>query len=97
MDIFLTDYLPDLIAPFIDPKKRIYVGYILGSILIAFGWLLLARRQSPKDAFLTIFDSKILLSASAKADYALFFLNRINDNLVSDNISLYSSFYFSLL
>jgi len=77
MDSFFSEYLPDLVAPFIDPKKRIYLGYILVSILIAFGWLLLARRQSPKAAFLTIFDSKILLSASAKADYALFFLNRI--------------------
>ena len=77
MDIIFTDYISDLVAPFIDPKKRIFVGYLLLSILIAFCWLIMARRQTPKAAISTICNAKILLSASAKADYTLFFLNRI--------------------
>ncbi|MCG7520775.1 sterol desaturase family protein [Ruegeria sp. Ofav3-42] len=47
------------------------------TVLIALVWLVAVRRSSLKRALHQIFDRKILFSASAKADYKIFLINRV--------------------
>ena len=73
-DINLLDFF---LSDFINPKKRVFTGYLILSILLASLWLLFIKQQSLKGTFKKIFDKKILWSGSAKADYKLFLVNRI--------------------
>ena len=69
LDFFLSD--------FVNPKKRVFTGYLILSVLLAFLWLILIKRHSLNIAVKKIFDKKIIWSGSAKADYKLFLINRI--------------------
>ena len=62
---------------FFDPKKRVFVGYLLSAILISFLWLCIVNKKNFMESFHKIFDRKIFLSKSAKADYILFVINII--------------------
>ena len=73
-DINLIDFF---LSDFINPKKRVFSGYLILSIVLAALWLLFIKQQSFRGAFKKIFDKKILWSGSAKADYKLFLVNRI--------------------
>jgi sterol desaturase/sphingolipid hydroxylase (fatty acid hydroxylase superfamily) len=73
-DINLLNFF---LSDFINPKKRVFTGYLMLSILLAFFWLLLIKRQTLKSTIRNIFDKKILWSGSAKADYKLFLINRV--------------------
>ena len=73
-DINLIDFF---LSDFINPKKRVFSGYLILSIVLASLWLLFIKQQSFRGAFKKIFDKKILWSGSAKADYKLFLVNRI--------------------
>ena len=65
------------LANFLDPKKRIFVGYLLSAILIAMTWLVLRKKVSLYGALARIFDPSILLSRSSLADVKVFFLNKV--------------------
>ena len=73
-DINLLDFF---LSDFINPKKRVFTGYLILSVLLASLWLFFIKKQSLKGTFKKIFDKKILWSGSAKADYKLFLVNRV--------------------
>ena len=73
-DINLIEFF---LSDFINPKKRVFTGYLILSVVLASLWLLFVKRQSLQSTFKKIFDRKILWSGSAKADYKLFLLNRV--------------------
>ena len=79
-DINLLDFF---LSDFVNPKKRVFTGYLTLSVLLAFLWLILIKRQSLNNALKKIFDKKIIWSGSAKADYKLFLINRIFTFFVS--------------
>ena len=62
---------------FLDPKKRVFLGYLFSAFLISFFWLTIVKKTKVKQSILEIFDKKIFMSKSAKADYLLFLLNII--------------------
>ena len=62
---------------FSDPRKRVFLGYIFLSIIIALIWLLKAKQLSVKQALKYIFDKKVIFSKSSKSDMKLFFINRV--------------------
>ncbi len=62
---------------FLDPKKRIFAGYLLSAILIAFLWLVFRRNLSGREAVVKIFDRTVLFSRSSFADIKVFFINRV--------------------
>ena len=76
MDIF-TEFFFDLFNNFIDPKKRIFIFYLLAAILISFLWLYFNKKLSVRKCLIKIFNFKIFFSKSSKSDYKLFFLNQI--------------------
>ena len=73
----------DSVFEFLNPKKRIFIGYILTSIFIALFWLMLFKNQNLSLSIKKIFDKRIFFSRSAKSDYILFFLNQIIMAIIS--------------
>ena len=82
MDI-LSDYISLITNQFIDPKKRIYIFYILISIFIAFFWFVINKKLSFNVAIKKIFDYKIFFSQSAKSDYKVFLVNQLIMMIIS--------------
>ncbi|MEM7067312.1 MAG: sterol desaturase family protein [Pseudomonadota bacterium] len=77
------DPILSVFADFADPKKRVFVGYLFLSLLIAFVWLIAIRKNSADKARAKIFDRKVFFSGSAKADYKIFVLNQLFTLVVS--------------
>lgn len=71
------DYFSDIFGDLWDPKKRIFFGYLLLSLLLAALWLLAVKRHSLRQTWAALFNKRVLLSNSAKADYKIFVINRI--------------------
>jgi len=74
---FHTQIIDTIYENFFDPKKRVFVGYLLSAIIISFLWLCIVKKKTLTECFHKIFDKKIFLSKSAKADYFLFIINII--------------------
>lgn len=70
----LTDYWASLLQQPFDPRKRIYLGYLVSAAVIAILW---GRQQgaSSKNAFFSLYKTQIWFSRSAKADYAIILIN----------------------
>ena len=67
----------DLASQFFNPKKRLFLGYLLSASVIATAWLCLIKRHSIGSAISTFFDRKIWLSRSSRQDLASFLINRV--------------------
>ena len=76
MDI-LSDYFFKIGSQFIDPKKRVFIAYIVISIFIALGWFILSKKFTFKAALKKIFNWNIFFSKSAKSDYKVFLINQL--------------------
>ncbi|MDA7948408.1 MAG: sterol desaturase family protein [Hyphomicrobiaceae bacterium] len=98
MDILDQFYF--LFADFVEPKKRIFVGYLLLSIVIAFSWLMFIKRFTISNALARIFDGKIFFSRSAIADYKIFAINRVISSIISPllvtQLTIATGIYFAL-
>ena len=46
----LSDYFFKIGSQFIDPKKRVFIAYIVISIFIALGWFILSKKFTLKVA-----------------------------------------------
>ena len=73
----MIDFVSSIFEHFVDPRKRIFFGYIFISLLIAFIWLIYVKKLSPIKALYKIFDKRIFFSKSSKSDYSIFLLNRV--------------------
>ena len=73
----MIDFFSNIFEHFIDPRKRVFVGYLAISILIALIWLVFFKRVNLKNSLKFIFDKKIWFSSSSKADFLVFVINRI--------------------
>lgn len=72
-----------IFSDFADPRKRVFGGYLLLSLLIAFLWMLFIKREKISKASAKILDKKIFFSASAIADYKIFVINRLFSLFIS--------------
>ena len=80
MESIVVDYLDGLVDGFVDPKKRVFVGYLAAALAIACvvmlgaaGWNLRSGAASSRRL---LFTSSIWWSASACADYKMFAVNQ---------------------
>lgn len=71
------DYIGAVFADFSNPRKRVFVGYLFLTALLALVWLVAVRRSSICAALREVFDRKVLFSPSARADYKIFVINRV--------------------
>ena len=67
----------DLASQFLNPNKRLFLGYLLSALLISTVWLCLIKRQSIGSSISTFFDRKIWFSRSSRQDLASFLINRV--------------------
>ena len=99
MDYFF-DYTSQITNQFIDPKKRVFLFYILISILIATAWFMINKKLSFKKTLIKIFDKKIFFSKSAKSDYKIFLINQLIMMIVSPflitQLTIATALYFYL-
>ena len=72
----IAEVFNSFLSDFVDPKKRIFLGYLILSLVIAYLWLVVIRRTSLKKAHFQIFNRKVFFSKSAQIDYKIFFINR---------------------
>ncbi len=79
----IYDLFGDIFYQFIDPRKRIFICYLLASLLIAFLWLFFNRKLSVKKSIIKIFNLHIFFSKSSKSDYKIFFINQVIMFLIS--------------
>lgn len=77
------DQIAGLFSDFANPKKRVFLGYLALSVVIAFAWLVFVRKRSLRDAFGRVFDRHVFFSDSARADYKIFVINRIFTGFIS--------------
>lgn len=73
----LLEHIASAFLDFTNPKKRVFVGYLGLSLLIALLWLVVFRKSSFGDALRRIFDRRIFFSSSSLADYKIFLINRV--------------------
>ena len=77
----MIDYLitlgSSLADSFINPQKRVFIGYLLSAGLIGLLWLLWIQRRPLREALELLFSRRIWLSASARADYLIILFNRV--------------------
>ena len=50
------EFIENFWGNFVDPKKIIFMGYLLSAILIVFFWLVFRIKISIREALLKIFD-----------------------------------------
>ena len=79
----MFDFLSNIFEHFIDPRKRVFVGYLAVSIIIALLWLVFFKRKSFKNSLNFIFSKKIWFSKSSKADFFVFLINRVISIVIS--------------
>jgi sterol desaturase/sphingolipid hydroxylase (fatty acid hydroxylase superfamily) len=99
MDTIL-DLVHTIFDQFVNPKKRIFIFYLLASVFIALLWLIFNKKMSLKKSMEKIFNFKIFFSKSSKSDYKLFILNQFFISLISPilvtqlTIATFLFFYF---
>ncbi|MGC6529471.1 MAG: sterol desaturase family protein [Candidatus Puniceispirillaceae bacterium] len=71
---FLTQ---DILGQFTDPKKRLFFGYVMSALFIAFLWLLFVKKQTAGQSVREIIAPQIWLSKSSRIDAICFIINRI--------------------
>ncbi|MCH2165546.1 MAG: sterol desaturase family protein [Marinovum sp.] len=77
------DQILSLFSDFSNPKKRVFVGYLGLSVLIALVWSMVVHRTSLRAALGRIFDRKVFFSGSSFTDYKIFFINRVLMGFIS--------------
>ena len=80
METVLVDYLGGLADGFVDPKKRVFVGYLAAALALACAVMLGAAgwnlRSGAASARRLVFSRSIWWSPSARADYKMFAVNQ---------------------
>lgn len=83
MPDFFVSLLGDLSDTFFDPKKRIFIGYLLSAVVVACVWMLVIQRKAFADLKQAVFSREVWFSASAITDYYLLFFNKVIMMLIS--------------
>ena len=74
MQVF--DFGISVFEHFFDPKKRLFIGYLIAALGIAFFWLLISKKFTIRNALRKIFDRSVFFSTSSRADFKVFLINR---------------------
>ena len=73
----LSDFLLlDILGQFTDPKKRLFFGYVISALFIAFFWLLFIKKQTARQSFREAIAPHIWISKSSRIDFVCFVINR---------------------
>jgi sterol desaturase/sphingolipid hydroxylase (fatty acid hydroxylase superfamily) len=94
------EHIFSVFADFVDPKKRVFFGYLGISLLLAIIWLFAIRKLPIRQALAKVFDRKVFFSDSSKADLKIFLINRVCTFFISPllltQVAIATSVYFFL-
>lgn len=76
MDSLLSDYLDRLVELLMSPQKRVFVGYLASALAIALCVQIFVARGKLLQALSQLFERRIWLSRSARADYVVLLVNQ---------------------
>ena len=76
MEAVLVEYFEKLVDPFLNPQKRVFVGYLLASVVVAVGLSFVLSRAPFRATLSTLFSRRVWWSKSARADYMIVVLNQ---------------------
>ena len=68
--------MTDFFVNFINPEKRLFVGYLISAALIALIWLRVINKKPLTEIVSGFFSTQVWLSKSALADYKLMVINQ---------------------
>ncbi len=68
MDGFLVEYADRLTDQFLNPKKRVFIGYLSCALVLAMGVQLIGSKSTLRRAAADIFSKNIWWSRSARTD-----------------------------
>lgn len=73
----ISDWIAQVIAPFFDPQKRIFVGYLLSAVAVALFVQMIIARHRPGQTLQDFFSPKVWWSSSARGDYKILLVNKL--------------------
>lgn len=76
MDALVLEYVDRLADQLLDPRKRVFVGYLASALVLALGFHMLAAGATLFRSLALVFGARIWWSRSAKADYAIAAVNQ---------------------
>ena len=76
MPDLLFNVFSDIYVQFFNPQKRLFIGYLFSAAVIGIIWLVFAKKIGLKSALCKMFDRKVWLSSSSRADLKLLLINR---------------------
>ena len=76
MENYASEFLTSVYETVTNPKKRVFIGYLLLAGLIGLVWLRWRTGNSFRSLLPKLFSRKIWLSESARADYKLLIINK---------------------
>ena len=82
VDLFINQWL----TAFFNPQKRIFLGFLLSSLVIAFLWLKLVKSNNIRSIATLIFNRNVWASRSALADYKVMLINGLVMFLLSPRL-----------
>ncbi len=77
LDLTAQGLLVDWMEPFLDPRKRLFWGYLGSAFFLAFCWMVFLGRERPVRACRKLLSRELWCSASARADYVVFLINTV--------------------
>ncbi len=79
-------WISEWASSFTNPQKRIFWGYLIAAVVIAFLWLRWIRKINLSESSKLIFNKKVWVSESAKADYLVAMINSFLLILISPRL-----------
>lgn len=76
MDGLFLEYIRDLTDPFVNPQKRVFLGYLAIAFVFAIAAQTYAFRDGCLKAVAAVLSRKVWLSRSAVADYKILLINQ---------------------
>lgn len=74
---YILNSLDFVSSNFLDPKKRIFIGYLFSGFCVAFIWTIFIKKLTIINSLKFIFDKRIYFAKSAITDYFLYIFNLI--------------------
>ena len=76
MESLIADYFDKLVDPFINPQKRVFIGYLVASIIAAIVLSYFLSGAKFRVTLATFFARRVWWSKSARADYMIAAINQ---------------------
>ena len=73
----LEFFQSDILGQFLNPRRRLFWGYLFSALIIAILWLCIIKKNRIRQALKMIFDRSVWFSKSSQADMICFIVNRI--------------------